>query len=184
MSSTGHHHVIRSQPAGLVIACDPPREWGGIAFLSLWLVAWSIGGFAGVVELLDPNLRSGVGAAFLLVWFLTTVMALGVIAWQLVGREELVFTASQLTHQWRVAGVGRTKVYSLDRVRHFREIEYVEPSWATQYTLVPPGIWTPHGVLAFDYEGQTVRAGAGLRPGDAERIVTELRRRMPRLVAG
>jgi hypothetical protein len=183
MSSVGFRHAIRPQGTGFVVACEPPREWSGIVFLSLWLFAWSVGGLAAMSSALRPGGLDAFLVFWLLAWFVATVAVAGTIVWQLVGREELAFTASHLTHRWRAAGVGRTKVYALERVRHFRETEYIAPSMKTQYALVPPGVWTPHGVLGFDYEGETVRAGAALRPEDARRIVAEVAKRLPRLVA-
>jgi hypothetical protein len=183
-ASGGYRHTIRPAGTGFVVACGPPREWKGVIFLSLWLVGWSIGGFAIATEAFDPRDRSVLTAVMAIAWLGVTLFSLLVLAWQVSGTEELHFSGRSLTHRWRAAGIGQTRAYAIERIGRFRACDYVEPHFEGQHLMMPPDLWKPHGVVVFDYEGRTVHVAAGMRDADARRIVAEVGRRLPRLVDG
>ncbi len=140
----------------------PHRERMGTAMLALWLAGWSTGIFAFVTESLDPRLLSLASVAGTIVFVAVGLAALGVIAWQLIGREALDFTANFLTHRWSVAGIGLTHKYRIERMRHFRAVPWVEPAMKTQYDDAAPGALAAARLLA-SKRGRTVQVGASLR---------------------
>ena len=181
MGTAGLRHRIRMRGTGFVVLCDPPREWVDIAVAGLWLGGWVYWGGRTVVDIVAAWPPSPSQAAQSAVWAALCVVVAWLLAWQLAGREELEFTATELVHRCRAAGVGRTRRFRLDRVRGFRAVPREHPLLKKRTPMAPPGLGRGHGVIAFDHDGRTVQVGAGLRDADARAIVAEVTRRFPRL---
>lgn len=90
--------------------------------------------------------------------------------WNLVGREELEFTASALTSRRVLFGISRTKVFQMDKI--------TSPRFVISTRRGPMSGRTPSG-LAFSYEGKIFRLCDDVTQAEATALVSEIIRQLP-----
>jgi hypothetical protein len=108
----------------LVVRFRPRRFWGEIAFLSLWLAGWTLGGMAALVALTQAGWG---GRAFLLLWLcgwaFGEMFVVKAIAWQLRGRELLLVTPNDVEIRREIGRFVQTRrlhALAVDDVRAWR----------------------------------------------------------------
>jgi len=100
----------------LVVRFRPRRS--GLIFLTAWLTGWTFGGALAAAQV--PKADPG-EAAFLLFWLCFWLVgecsAIGVIAWQLFGRELLEVTSAELVDRQKIGRFARARSYDASEVR-------------------------------------------------------------------
>jgi hypothetical protein len=90
--------------------------------------------------------------------------------WNLSGKEELKFTASELTHRRILFGFSRARVYEMDRI--------TDPHFVGRRTS---GMMNTPSGLEFSYDGKKVRVCDQLSQKEADEIVKALIQQLPEL---
>src|SRR5262249_34165742 len=121
-------------------------------------------------------------AFWLLGWAAGELCVLAVVAWQLVGLEQLSIVSGNLVQRVSIAGIGRDREFSGAEIRNLRASPQVIPGWADQRAYWPPLFGSGNGAIAFDYGARTYRIGASLDEAEARQIVATLSRQYPRMV--
>lgn len=157
----------------LIVQFRPRRSWGELAFLTIWLLAWTAAGIAVLFALLHADWGERVFiAVWLCGWLLGECVAIAGVLWPLFGREVLMVTAQELVVREQIGRFGRTKRYDAELVEDLRA------------ALVPSGEdEKPRKdfCLQFSHGGRTVRVGEGMGEREAEYVVaTVLARIRPR----
>jgi hypothetical protein len=122
-----------------------------VAFLSFWLVGWTIGG----------------------------ALAAAAVLWQLAGREVLTIDSLSLLYRVEALGIGRSRLFRAADVKNFRSTEYASSPFMNQRTLFPPIIGAGYGPVAFDYSARTFRIAPSLDEAEARVLVGEMTSRLP-----
>lgn len=180
-------YKIRDDFATLRITIPARRSWFTILFLGFWLMGWAAGeiivggmllrGVLAMVRGQTPDLGEGAGMLFMVLWlaFWTFGGAFALVTWlwNLAGKETVLIDGEALTIYRTVFGVGTAKRYAaayVDRLRVAEESGDAQGPWS--------------GGLAFDYDGKTVRFGAGLAPAEAREVLARIADRFPALTRG
>src|ERR1700735_81970 len=132
-------------------------------FIPLWIGVWI------TIAVTNP---SGKPQSILspAVFGLFTVFMLYHWLWKFSGKEELIFTTSELTHRRILFNISRTRVFVMDRIS--------DPHFVPAWTKGKPN--TPSG-LGFSYDGKHVRVCDRLTQEEANEIVRAAVREFPEL---
>lgn len=106
---------------------------------------------------------------FSLVWLGLLGRAVFPWFWNLGGQDILVINDSEITLRHELFGLGRTKVFDVNRVSHWR---YVPEQARGKQPSLPSG-------FAFDFDGKEVRAGAAMEEAEVKQLFMQIRRRFP-----
>jgi hypothetical protein len=163
---------LRIQDAGdhLIVRFRPPRLWGVLIFLAVWLPIWTWAGIGAFAKLLTGDWSE---RAFFLVWVCGWAfgesMATGIIAWQFFGRELLVVTSEHVELRKEIGRFARTKLYDVALIRDFK---------AARVPIAEEE--QPHKdfCLEFTYDHTTVRVGEGMGEREAEHIAASVSARI------
>jgi len=175
--------IIEGGPEGLEIIIPAGRNLFAVVFLGVWLVGWLAGEVTALARLarLAGIASAGNVAAdlFLLVW-LTFWTIGGYFAaytwlWMLVGKERILMGASTLCVKRDILGLGRTRTYELFRIRNLRVAAQADVPRVPRVAFRPWGAMG--GLIAFDYEGKTIRFGGAIEAAEARMIVERLKAR-------
>ena len=120
---------------------------GELAFMSVWLVLWTLGG------------------GFALCGFL----------WMLAGRERVFLSPAHLSIKREIFRFGRLREYELSNVSDLRVAPNTYSPFDFRSGFAFWG--NTGGVIAFDHGAATVRFGAGLEEGEAKSLVRAIRSR-------
>ena len=152
--------AIRQTEDGLGIHIPPPRRFGLVAFLCLWLCGW----VAGVVFALGQFVKGGIGFPdlFLLIWLVPWTLGgaavFFAVVWQLFGVERLFFTADTLVREWGVPGFSRRRVVPGAEIVSVR----VDDKMANDFAGL--------GAISVTTTGKSMRIGSGLERHEAELV--------------
>jgi hypothetical protein len=146
----------------LVVRFRPRRS--GLLFFTLWLTGWTFGGVmaAARVPKADPG-----EAAFLIFWLCLWVVgecsAIGVIAWQLFGRQLLEVTYAELVDRQKIGRFARTRSYDASQARDItaERVPHDEDEKPRKDFC-----------LRFSYDGEVVRIGEGMGEREAEWVAS------------
>jgi hypothetical protein len=157
----------------LIVRFRPHRSWGEIAFLTLWLTFWTLGGIA-VFSALQGADRGGRG--FMLFWLCGWVVGecavIVIIAWQLAGRELLTVMPQYLEVRREIRRFARTKRY---------DVGFVHDVEAARVPSDEDEKPRKDFCLRVSYGEKKVRVGEGMGEREAEYIAsTVLSRIRPR----
>ena len=154
----------------LIVSFRPRRQWGGLVFLTIWLVGWTIGGIAAITQL---AVGSWGVRLFMLLWLCGWVFGEGAvvlaIGWELRGRELLIVTPEDFEVRKEVGRLARTKLYDTALVR---KVEAAR---------------TPHDedekprkdfCLKVLYDDTTLRVGEGMSEREAEYVASVVLQRI------
>jgi len=164
------YRIVESGDA-LTITIPAKRMWGMMILLPPWLVVW----FWTEVMLLGLIGRSPVGwglallLIFSIIWTLCGLAAIYGMLWSMVGKEIVSFSAASLRIE------KRTLVF-----REAREYPTVDVS----ALRVPSGLTSSDrsaGTIAFNCSGKAVRFGVNLDDGEAKQILDRVAGTWPRL---
>ncbi len=169
--------TITGGPEGLEIVIPARRHLLALLFLGVWLVGWLVGEMTVIAHVFSG--RATGPEAILLLWliFWTSggVLAASVWLWMLVGKERVLVGASTLRVKRDMLGLGWTRVYELCKIRNLRVAPQPIGPRDMGVALRVSGL--AGGVIAFEYEGKTIRFGAGLDEAEAHMIVGRMKQR-------
>ena len=108
--------------SGPRVVMPPRRRIFIILFLCAWLGGWYFGETSAINEIMNP--KKGEDHGFLIIWLagwtLGGLWALTCVLWLLVGREVLEISANALWYRIEIAGIGMTRIYSMNEIRDLR----------------------------------------------------------------
>jgi hypothetical protein len=176
---------VTREAGALRIVSRAPRSGITAIFLGAWLAAWAVGWRAALGAVLQADAPLG-ARAFLVVWLLLWTLAglfvLWSIAWSVAGREEISIEPQALAIRRAALGVGRTRRYDFGAVE---ALEAVPARGGGASEDGSGGSRRPSsGSIQFRHMGKRVRFGHGLAEPDVERIIAELRGRLPARAKG
>jgi hypothetical protein len=155
------------------------RNWPAMLFLPVWLIGWTIGGIAAIVELLrtgEPFL-----ALWLVGWAVGWLGAAGVVAWMGWGAEILRVSGGDLELGESLFGWTRARLYRGGDVRNLSASGM--PFFAHLQVRLPFMMRARWGSVKFNYGARTIYAAQGLDEAEGQLIVEWLRRRLPSLAS-
>ena len=169
--------TLTGGPEGLEIVIPAQRNLVVLVFLGIWLVGWVTGEVTTLAELLKDGPRRSEGLMFLwlALWTVGGVFAAYMWLWMLVGKERILMGTSTLRLKRDVLGLGTPRTYELFRIRNLRVA--TRPVGPRDTVVTPRLARLVGGLIAFQYEGQTVRFGASIDEGEAQMIVERMRQR-------
>ena len=172
--------IIEGGPDGLEIIIPAGRNLFAVVFLGVWLVGWLAGEVTALAGLAGIASAGNVAAdLFLLVWltfwtiggyFATTTWL-----WMLVGKERILMGAGTLCVKRDILGLGRPRTYELFRIRNLRVAAQADVPRVPRVAFRPWGAMA--GLIAFDYEGKSIRFGGAIEAAEARMIVERLKAR-------
>jgi hypothetical protein len=142
------HILVKFEEAGARVVIGPRRSilqvavglMGSIVLGTPW-AAW----LATTGLHLPPDWPLPVSIIFLVAWSLGTGVWIWQFLWNLFGREDLLITATTITHHWTLLFIERTESFALAKVAAIRLHERRVKGGIRRY-------------IAFDYDGRVVRA--------------------------
>lgn len=143
-----------------------PGRWSwGFLFITFWLCAWTVGGISAGRSLLhhfNPFL-----CFWMMGWAFGEYFAGHTVLYALAGKEVIVASSdTTLSCRTEIFGLGWEKSYHAREIKNLR----FQPRLGTGRGQVASGI-------AFDYEGRTIRFGAGLEEAEATELISRIRQR-------
>jgi hypothetical protein len=93
----------------------------------------------------------------------------------LAGKERILMGTSMLHVKRDVLGLGRTQTYELYKIRNLRVAPQSSGPRDTGAVLRFSGL--AGGLVAFDYEGKTIRFGAAIDETEGRMIVERMKQR-------
>jgi hypothetical protein len=168
-------------PQGLPIVIPARRNWLILLFLIAWLGGWIMGEGTVSKQLLNSTDKTPVAflSLWLVGWTIGGTLAVGAVLWQLAGREILTIDSLSLLYRVEVFGIGRSRSFRAADVKNVRSTEYAFSSFMSQRTLFPPIVGAGYGPVAFDYGARTFRIAPSLDEAEARILVGEMTSRLP-----
>lgn len=167
---------IASQGAGEVLIIPAQRNVFVLAFLSVWLVMWTIGGLTAMGQLL-AKFHLFV-AAWLVAWAIGWTMVVAIISWMLMGQERVQVIGGDLEVGYSVWGVLRRKLFRGADVRGLKATPS-ERYWQDRQFPPMPVLGQSRGSVQFSYGARTQSFGFGLDSTEAAEIVAWLQKKLP-----
>lgn len=169
--------TITGGPEGLEIIIPARRHLLVLLFLGVWLVGWLMGELTAIAQMFSG--RPGGPEGFLLIWLVFWTLGGGfagyVWLWMLAGKERILMGTSTLSMKRDVLGLGRTRTYGLYKIRSLRVAAQPTGPGDAAAALRLSGL--AGGLIAFDYEGKTIRFGAAIDEPEAQAIVERMKQR-------
>ena len=166
----------------LVVTSLPRRNWFILLFIFVWLGGWTIGGMTAFAAVLQPGPNRAFMGFWLIGWTLGELYALGIVLWQLTGREQLTVSSKGFVHRIFAAGLSRAREFAAADIKHLRASPHLLSPWMDQRGMMPPLFGAGHGAIAFDYGAKTYRIGSGLDEAEARLVLAEIAKFSPRMV--
>lgn len=174
---------ISVRDADLVIAVPPVRNWFLIAFLSVWLGGWTVGGAMAATQFAR---YLGQGAApdtaflgfWLCGWLIGELTVFATVGWMFTGKWIVRLNAATLTCGWTIFGLGPLKSYRTADISNFRVAEGLSPF--RQRGSFPFSAISDGGI-AFDYGRKSVALVYGIDGAEANFIAARMRQFVPAL---
>lgn len=143
------------------------KDWK-LAFIAVWLVLWSIGGFHAISQILAEYRQGSTINFFLLVWsvgwLFGLVFAVKTLLWGAGGKDTLYLMPSELKVSYSLFGLPfRERTISLDDIRNLRFVP--EHRFGRNYKA---------SRISFECSKGTVSFGEDLNDGEALAIIEEM----------
>jgi len=169
--------TLSGGPEGLEIVIPAQRNLVVVLFLGVWLAGWVMGELTTLADFLKggPRRPEGYVLLWLTLWTVGGVFAVYMWLWMLVGKERILMGTSALRLKRDVLGLGPTRSYELLRVYNLRVA--TKPASPRDTAVTPRLASLIGGLIAFEYEGKTIRFGAALDEAGAQMIVERMRQR-------
>jgi len=169
--------TITGGPEGLEIVIPARRHLLVLLFLGVWLVGWLMGEMTVLAQLLSrrPTGPEGLLLLWLVFWTLGGGFAAYIWLWMLVGKERILMGTSTLHVKRDVLGLGRTRTYEFYKIRNLHVAPQPAGPRDTGAALRLSGL--AGGLIAFEYEGKTIRFGAGIDETEAHMMVERMKQR-------
>jgi len=169
--------TITGGPEGLEIVIPARRHLLVLLFLGVWLVGWLMGEMTAITQLFSG--RSSGPEGFILIWLVFWTLGGGFAAyiwlWMLVGKERILIGTSTLHVKRDVLGLGRTRTYELYKIRNLRVAP--QPTGPRDAGAAFRLSGLAGGLIAFEYEGKTIRFGAAIDEPEGQMIVERMKQR-------
>lgn len=153
-----------------VLRVPPSRNAFALAFLLVWLGAWTVGGIAAFNQL---GQAQGGAQSFLIFWLCAWALgwaaAARTLVWHIFGAEVIGATSVALTHSYQLFFWSRTRRFNPASITKLRWKEGSGSQWSRYGD--PPSV-------AFDYGAKTIQMAKGVDSGEGEYIVSTLRQRL------
>ena len=166
---------------GLRITIPSKKNFFLIVFMGFWLMGWAIGEVSVLKELL--NLTDGVPEFFLIAWLggWTVGGAFAIYAWlwNVMGKEIVDITSSELSHIKVLAGFNRSSEYAVSSISKLRLQPQNTSIFGSGNGMEFWGI--TGGSIAFDYGQSTHKFGAQLDEAEASHIIEAIKNRFTNL---
>jgi hypothetical protein len=153
------------------------RNWFLLAFLSLWLAMWTVGGITAMGQFVTT------GEPFLAIWLCAWALGWGfaasTVATQIWGAEiirasrtdlEVTKGAGPLRRKWR---------YRADTIRNLSSCKPSGDMWGMREMQTPIWMRNRSGAVKFDYGAETVFIAAGVDEPEGRVIARWLAQRLP-----
>jgi hypothetical protein len=176
--------TIQQIATGITVSAPARRNWFILLFLIAWLGGWTVGGASAMAKAVQPGEHQAFLLFWLVGWLLGEIYVLGVIMWQLAGREELTLAGGNLIHRVAIGGLSRAREFTGSNIKHMRTSPQTTSPWMDQARWMPPLFGAGQGAIAFDYGAKTYRVGAGLDEAEGRLVLAEIQKRFPRMVEG
>jgi hypothetical protein len=152
-----------------------------LIFLCAWLGGWVLGELSASGELLRHTDKTpDAFLSFWLVgWTVGGAFVVATILWQLAGREIITVSPATLSYRAEALGFGRTRSFRISDVKDFRSTEYAVSALYNQRAWFPPIVGSGYGPVAFDYGARTFRVAPSLDEAEAKILVKEVSARLP-----
>jgi len=117
------------------------------------------------------------------VWTILTVFVVYDLLWEIEGREIICIDGKTLTIKRSLWGLGRTRRFSLNEIRHLRFYPWKEwPLMAGRHLFWRQlGSRRPWKSLAFDYGSRTYHFGIDLDEQEAKGLLNAIVERFPNI---
>ena len=147
-----------------------------LIFLPIWLIGWTIGGGAAIMQLTSVQ---GYEAWFLLVWLCGwlagELFALYAFLWLAFGYEIIKLEHRNLSIKRSIFGYGPTENYETQKITNLRASGFFAPMMSWSHGMAQ---WGLSGcTVAFDYDTKTKRFGINLSETDANQLVSTIKSR-------
>ena len=168
-------------PEGFRIVIPVRRNWFILLFICAWLGGWVFGESSASRQLIAGSDRTPVAflSFWLLAWTMGGVFALATVLWQLAGREILTISPTIFSYRAEAFGLGRTRSYRAADVRALRLSAYSASYFTQQRNWLPPIVGSGFGPIAFDYGARTFRFAPSLDEAEAKLLINDLAPRLP-----
>lgn len=172
---------IEVTPSGLRITIPTKKNYFLILFLTFWLFAWSFGEVTVLAQVLNPE--SEAPKLFILAWLgaWTVVGALAIYTWiwNVMGREIINVSNTELQHIRRLPFFQRSKEYDLSAISRLRAQSSDNSIFSSLNGMELWGI--SGGAVVFDYGHSTHKFGVHLDEAEASHIVSTIKQRYKNL---
>ncbi len=154
------------------------RNFFVMAFLTVWLCGWTVGGFTAISTLFTKGFQP-----FLFFWscgwLLGELFAATALCWFLTGSETLTLIGSDLQVGYRLLGFTRRRLYRGSEVRNLTTSE--KPIFTRHNQMNLPFLTnSKYGAIKFSYGARTIYLGSGLDETEGRMIVEAIQRRLPK----
>jgi hypothetical protein len=168
-------------PEGYRIVIPARRNWLILIFLCAWLGGWVFGELSVSWELLRHADKAPTAflSIWLVGWTVGGAFVIATLFWQLAGREIITVSPTALSYRAEALGLGRTRSFRISDVKDLRSTEYAVSAFSNQRAWFPPILGSGFGPVAFDYGARTFRVAPSLDEAEAKILVKELSSRLP-----
>ena len=170
-------------PDGYRVVIPVTRNWFVILFMYAWLTGWAFGELNVSAQLArgGDKMPAAFLSFWLVCWTLGGLLWIATLIWQLAGREVVSIGPTMLSYRGEAFGLGRTSSFRLATVKDLRPT--ADPVNILMYrrSWLPPifGVWPRYGSVAFDYGARTFRIAPSLDEAEAKLLVKELSAHLP-----
>jgi hypothetical protein len=169
--------TITGGPEGLEMVIQARRNLLVLLFLGVWLVGWLMGEVTAITQLFSG--RGTRPEGFLLLWLILWtgggLFAAYTWLWMLIGKERILMGTSRLHVRRDVLGLGQTQTYEFHKVQNLRVAPQPPGPRDMGVALRLAGL--AGGLIAFEYQGKTIRFGAGIDETEARMMVERMKQR-------
>jgi hypothetical protein len=169
-------YSIEPSADGVRVVIPPRRNWLAIIFFGVWLAGWFLGERNALLQL--EHAQSAFLSVWLVMWTVGGVVVASLLMWQLGGREVILADSVSISQRIEAFGIGLTRNYTLSECRDLRAVPRINNPAARRQALFPWSADTGFGSIAFDYGARTIRFAPGLDEAEAKMLVADLSRRI------
>lgn len=166
---------VATGPQGETLSIPAPRNPFIMAFLSVWLALWTVGGASALASFTATH-RPFL-AFWLVAWALGWAYAAAILGWMAFGREVLEVRDGNLVLARHVGGFVRRKAFLGGAIRQIGVERAALVAWWMQRGQLPFG--SQAGSVGFTYGERRQKFGAGLDEAEAAAVADWLLQRFP-----
>jgi hypothetical protein len=175
----GRSKVVRTAE-GLEVLVPAPFSWIAALFLLIWLIGWTLGGFAVASSVFGADFgiqwknNHPPGGPFAVVWLCFWVLGEVTVIYQLVwsafGYERISLTPTALRHDRNILWFERSRFFDLNEIKRLRTSAASISNTSNRYAAKR----IRGGSIAFDYGRGTIYLAIGIAEGEAYDVIRQL----------